>query len=102
MANPPPHPESAARIPRDVNSRRASEVQRRRHLLGRKRNPTSANTGAAIGQGEADCVDNAEVLGACMVKTEVADELPGVIELGWKIAEAPAGNPLAEKVTGFE
>ena len=35
-----------------------------------------------------------------MLSVEVADELPGVMEAGVKVAVAPAGSPLAASVTG--
>jgi hypothetical protein len=39
--------------------------------------------------------------GSWMVSCVVAEELPGVTELGWKLAVAPVGKLLAEKLTGL-
>ena len=62
----------------------------------------SASTGAASGHCgffSGVAVATAEVW---MVSVEVADELPGVIEVGAKVAVAPVGRPLAASVTGLE
>jgi hypothetical protein len=37
-----------------------------------------------------------------MLSVELADELPGVTDTGEKVATAPVGRPLAERLTGLE
>jgi hypothetical protein len=37
-----------------------------------------------------------------MLSVEFADELPGVMDDGVKVAVAPAGSPLAVSAIGFE
>ena len=75
-------------------------TQRRRNLLTPKSRLRSG-TEAAIGQPEV--VPAAVVVAAVWtVSCVVAAVLPGVSEAGAKVAVAPAGSPLAEKVMALE
>lgn len=90
------------KAPSEANSSRAIVIQRRRFLMGRKNRPMSASTGAASGHCgffSGVAVATAEVW---MVSVEDPDVLPGVIEVGEKLAVAPVGRPLAASVTTLE
>ena len=83
------------------NSNRAIVIQRLRRLPGSKSRLTIARAGAASGQLTLRRL-TAVVVAVCMLSVEFADELPGVMDDGVKVAVAPAGSPLAVSAIGFE
>ena len=73
------------------------------HLLcrlpGMKNNPSAANAGAASGHPTfATAVCNVPVW---IVSVELAGDPPGVKLVGWNVAVAPAGSPLAANATAL-
>lgn len=99
---PPPHAVRAVNALNETNSRRPSVIRRLRRLPGRKSRPVSASAGAPSGQPESLRATDAVVAAVCMVSMELAEELPGVTEVGKNEAVAPEGRPLAVSVTGLE
>lgn len=99
---PPPHPVSAVSAPNDAKRRTASVTQRRRSLLTPKSKPNNGMSESDSGHAEPMPAVTGVVAAVWMVNCAVAAELPGVSEAGEKVAVAPVGRPVAEKVTGFE
>jgi hypothetical protein len=95
---PPPQPLSAAPAPRQVSAIAAKRSQRRRARRASTKNQNSGRVKAARGHLRPRLRAAVCEAAVWMVICVVADELPGVTELGANVAVAPVGRPLAAKV----
>ena len=83
-----------------------SVIQRLRNLRTKKTKPRKGSVVASVIQPELPeprplTPAEAVVATVWIVNCEVADELPGVMLGGAKVAVAPVGSPLAARVTGL-
>jgi hypothetical protein len=101
-AKPPPHPERVAIPPSEASSRTVSVIHRLPCLLVAKSRPASESRVVASDQPDRLPAGLIAVDAVWILNCEVADELPGVIEGGEKVAVAPGGSPLAANITGLE
>ena len=100
-AKPPPHPVIAVAAPREASSSKTSVIQRRPRLAAANSRPSMGSPATANSQPEAEPAVVATGAAVWMLSVEVADELPGVIEAGLKVAVAPTGNPFAARMTAL-
>jgi len=100
-ANPPPQPINTAAALIEASMSRA-RITRRDHclrsLLGIAKN-SSASAGEPNGQSGTVREFAALRVTVWMVRTELEVPLPGITDEGEKLAVAPAGNPVALRLT---